>query len=125
MIPIVIENPFTKQKKAILALLDTGADACIFPAIVPNSTGHHLKHEDVKTGVNGGIEGNQVTTWKHTFKIHLLEHQKNNIVWRTKDTLIDCVDHDRVPPLLGCKGFLQYLSIKFNYVTNRIVIEIP
>jgi len=125
MIPVIIENPLTKKRMGVMALLDTGADACLFPAHLPNSTGHNLKHKDVKTGVNGGIEGNQLPTWKHTFKIHILEYQKNNIVWRTSDILVDCVDHNNVPPLLGCRGFLENLCIKFNYKTNRIVIEIP
>ena len=124
LIPLIIENPFTKQQKGIMALLDTGADTCLFPAWIPNNTGHNLKHPDVQTSINTGIEGNQMSTWKHTFKIYLLEYRKTNIVWETKDTLINCVDHDNIPPLLGYSGFLQYLNIGFNYKTNRITIEI-
>jgi predicted aspartyl protease len=125
MIPVIIENPFTKQQVLVMALLDTGADACLFPAFIPNKTGHDLKHQDVEMNVNVGIEGNKMQTWKHTFKIHLLEHGTNKIVWTTKRTLIDCVDHDNLPPLLGGVGFLQSLNLRFHYKTSRIAIELP
>jgi predicted aspartyl protease len=125
MVPVIIENPFTNLKFGVYALLDTGADACLFPAFIPNNTGHNLKHQNVKTNVNVGIEGNKMPTWKHTFKIHLLEFGTNKVVWSAGRILIDCVDHDNVPPLLGGKGFLKHLNIRFNYKTSRIVIELP
>lgn len=125
MVPIIVENPFTKQQVTIMALLDTGADACLFPAFIPNRTGHDLKHKDVHTSVNLGIEGNKMDTWKHTFKIHLLEHGTGKVIWSTKQQLVDCLDHDNLPPLLGGKGFLQHLNIRFNYKTKRIIIELP
>ena len=84
MVPVIIENPFTKQTIAIMALLDTGADANCFPAFVPQSTGHDLKHQDVKTSINSGIDGAKTQTWRHTFRIHLLEHGTNKVVWKTK-----------------------------------------
>ncbi len=125
MVPVMIENPFTKQMIGMMALLDTGADANCFPAYIANNTGHNLKHPDVETSVNSGIEGGKTQTWKHTFKIHLLDDKTKKPVWKTKQILIDCVDHDNMPPLLGCRGFLCELKITFNYKTNRIIIELP
>ena len=108
-----------------MALLDTGADANCFPAFIATNTGHDLKHIDVQTSVNSGVDGGKTQTFKHSFKIHLLEAGTNKPAWTTKQLLVDCVDHDNLPPLLGCRGFLCELKITFNYKTNRIIIELP
>lgn len=125
MVPVLIENPLTKQSIAIMALLDTGADANCFPAYVPKNTGHDLKHQDVETSINSGIQGATTQTWRHTFRIHLLDNNTKKPVWKTKQNLVDCVDHNNMPPLLGCRGFLSELKITFNYKTSRIIIELP
>ncbi len=125
MVPVKIENPFTKQAMLVMALLDTGADANCFPAHIANMTGHDLKHADVETNINSGVDGGTTSTWKHSFKISLLEHGTQKIAWTTKTILIDCVDHDNMPPLLGCLGFLCELKITFNYKTSKIIIELP
>ncbi|MGQ0829421.1 MAG: hypothetical protein ACT4ON_13615 [Bacteroidota bacterium] len=125
LVPVLIENPLTRQKIGVMALLDTGADANCFPAYIANGIGHNLKHKDVQTSINSGIEGSKTVTWKHSFKIHLLAPDRKTVVWKTKEMLVDCVDHDNMPPLLGCNGFLCELKITFNYKTSRIIIELP
>lgn len=125
LVPVLIENPFTNQSLKVWALLDTGADACCFPSHIPKSTGHDLKHTDVETSVNTGLEGGHTQTWKHTFKISLLDPITGKPVWTTKKQLVDCVDHDVIPPLLGTRGFMKELKITFNYKTSKIIIEIP
>ena len=125
LVPVIIENPFTGQTQLVMALLDTGADANCFPAFIATNTGHDLKHADVVTSVNTGLEGNHTTTWKHSFKVQLLESGTMKPVWKTKQILVDCVDHNNMPPLLGCRGFLCELKITFNYKTSRIIIELP
>ena len=124
-VPVRIINPETRQSFVYMALLDTGADACCFPKHVAEATGHDLKHIDVITSINGGLSGTGVSTWKHSFVIELLSPDRKTAVWKNKKALIDCVDHDNLPPLLGCVDFLSFLKITFNYKTSRIIIELP
>ncbi len=124
-VPVLIENPFTGESKTIWALLDTGADANCFPAHIATGTGHDLKHADAHTSVSTGVEGSNVQTWKHTFKISLLDPKTLKPVWTTKRILVDCVDHNNMPPLLGTVGFLSELKITFNYKTSKIIVEVP
>ena len=125
MVPVLIENPFTKQSTTVMALLDTGADTNCFPAYIPLSTGHDLKNPDAETSINSKIEGTTTQIWRHTFRIHLLDTVTKKTVWKTQHVLVDCVDHDNMPPLLGCIGFLSELKITFNYKTGKIIIELP
>jgi predicted aspartyl protease len=124
-VPVKITNPDTKQFSYYMALLDTGADACCFPKHVAETTGHVLKHINVITSINGGLSGTEVSTWKHSFVIELLSPDRKSVVWKNKRSLIDCVDHDNLPLLLGYKDFLSFFKITFNYKTSKIIIELP
>lgn len=124
-VPVKITNPHSKQSSYYMALLDTGADACCFPKSVALATGHDLKHIDVITNINVGLSGTGVSTWKHSFVIELLSPDRKTVVWKNKIALIDCVDHDNLPLLLGYKDFLSFLKITFNYKTSKIIIELP
>jgi predicted aspartyl protease len=124
-VPVRITNPDTRQSLCFMALLDTGADACCFPKSVAMATGHDLKHINAITSIYGGLSGTGVSTWKHSFVIELLSPDRKTVVWKNKRTLIDCVDHDNLPLLLGYNDFLSFFKITFNYKTSKIIIELP
>ena len=84
-----------------------------------------MKHKDVITTENRGIGGKQVKNWKHTFRIDLISPDLKKSVWKSKKILVDCVDHNQTPLLLGYAEFLSHFRITFNYKTNKIIIELP
>jgi hypothetical protein len=108
-----------------LALLDTGADACVFPKTIPETLGYNLKDPNAPHSINQGIGENKVELWKHKFKLELLSPDRKSVVWKSKECLIGCVDHNNVPPLLGFESFLCNFRITFNYSTKKIIIEVP
>lgn len=125
LVPIRVINPFTNQRIDVIGLLDTGADDNLFPEFIASNTGHNLKASGVISNINQGVGQSQVPTWKHTFIIELLSPDRTKIIWKSKQSLISCVDHNNAPPLLGCSGFLINMKITFNYTTKKIIIEIP
>ena len=125
LLHIRLTNPTTKQSKYFVALLDTGADECLFPQVCANDTGHNLKGEGVESSVNQGVGESKVPVWKHTFIIEILSADLKTTMWKSKPQLISCVDHDNIHPLLGWKGCMENLNIRFNYPTKKIVIEFP
>lgn len=125
LIPIEIINPHTNDSIKTWALLDTGADACVFPKFVADSTNHNLKAADVESSITQGVGETKVEVWKHTFRIALMSPDRKSIVWKSKAVLIDCLDHDGAPPLLGTENFMSNFVITFNYVLKRIIIVIP
>ena len=124
LVPIVIIHP---SNPAIMwqemALLDTGADNCLFPKHISDAMRYDLK-SGIHT-VSKGVSKNPVETWAHPFRVLLYCNQRKNIIWRSKEVNIGCVDHDSNPPLLGCASFLCNFKITFNYPTKKILIEIP
>jgi len=124
LVPVKIVNPFTKQEIRTTALIDTGADNCVFPEFIALNTGHILKATDVQTNVTQGVGKNMVHVWKHTFDIHLLDPKSNETIWKSKSILIDCLDHNEAPVLLGSSNFLCNFKITLNYVTKNILIDL-
>lgn len=127
-VPILINNPLDKLSKPfkISALLDTGADSCVFPKGIADLTGHNLKGDGVESHISQGVGEQTTSVWKHTFEIKLLSPTDyNKVIWKSKNTLVGCLEHDCTPPLLGTKGFLEYFNIRFNYKTHKIIIELP
>ncbi len=124
LLPIVIINPINKASINFWGLLDSGADECMFPKIVADNLGHDLKGSTAVYTSNQGIGENKVDLWKHPFKIQLLSPDRKTIVWKSKDCLIGCTDHDNVPVLLGYTTFLSNFKITLNYPTKKILIEI-
>jgi predicted aspartyl protease len=120
-IPIFIINPTTNQKIGIMALLDTGADHCVFPKTVADQLGL-----DLKTGVNEVMQGlaeQKIEVWKHPFKLELQSPDRKSVIWKGKDTIVGCVEHDNIPPILGFSNFMAYFKITFNHATKRILID--
>ncbi len=125
-IPITLENPDTGITTArIFALVDTGADRCMMPKYIADSTGHQLKHPAAEKKVMTGIGGVGIDTWLHTFKISLWNPEQSAIAWTSPNQKIGCVEHDNVGPILGSSDFLKHFSVKVNYLTKEVVIEIP
>lgn len=105
-------------------LLDTGADKCLFPKGIAQITGHNLDHADCDTSNGKGIEGSEIKTWIHSFKIELFTEDLSKRIWKSGIIKVGCIDHDKTPPILGFLDFFQFMNIRFNYVTKKIVIEI-
>lgn len=108
-----------------MALLDTGADDCVFPKHVVLSTKHNLKGPSVISEITQGVGEFHVSTWKHSFRIILYAPDKRTKIWVSRINLINCLDHDTTPPLLGTKSFLQNFKITFDYLYKTITIEFP
>jgi len=124
-IPLEIINPHTRQSTKVMGLLDTGADDCVFPKVIAETTGHNLKGDGVSSSINQGVGESKVQVWNHTFKMALLSPDRKTIVYRTKEYLIGCLDHDNAPPLIGTISFMEGLVITFDYILHRINIRVP
>lgn len=129
-LPVSIVNPSNNKIVYKLGLIDTGADACLFSKEIVNGLSHNLKASGVKSDVTSGIEGKDVTTWKHSFILCLLHPQvllqPNSgikIVWRSKKLLVECVDHSDLPELLGTKDFLKNFKVTIDYHSECTIIE--
>lgn len=123
-LPVTIINPINHSKITVMGLADTGADDCLFPQIIAGQLGHNLKGASAIFSSNQGIGESKVDLWKHPFKLHLLDPDRKNAVWKSEDCLIGCTDHDNVPVLLGYLTFLSNFKIVFNYLTKKVIIEI-
>jgi hypothetical protein len=124
-IPVRITNPHDNVSTLQYALLDTGADSCVFPRHIAKHTNHNLKADGVLSDITFGVGSEEVKTWKHTFIISILSPNNfEKVIWEGKPKLIDCLDHDDIPPILGFSDFLCYFSIRFNYQRKQIFIEI-
>ncbi len=125
LLPIVIINPINNLSQIIFGLLDTGADECLFPKFIAEQLKHDLKSDSAEFCSNQGIGETKVDLWKHPFKIQLMSPDRKTIVWKSKQCLVGCTDHDNVPVLLGCANFLCNFRITLNYLSKKIIIEIP
>jgi hypothetical protein len=123
-VPIRITNTIDKVSTIQYALLDTGADSSIFPKVIADLTHHNLKGDGVKNGVTFGVGEETITTWKHSFQISLLSPDLETTVWSSETKLIDCLEHNDIPAILGFSDFLCYFNITFNYRNKEICIEL-
>jgi hypothetical protein len=123
MVPIRITNPATGKFINTNALLDTGADGSCFPAVIANVTGHNLKGDGVESAINFGIGGSKVNAYKHTFIIQLLSKDRMSVLWTSKPILVDCLDHNNIPPILGSIDFHKHFNMEFNYKKWQIVVH--
>lgn len=124
LVPIIVTHPTNPTLTwSEMALLDTGADHSLFPKRIADAMGYDLK---IGTNANSkGVSKMPVETWTHPFRIFLVCNQRKNILWKSKKIEIACVEHDTNPPLLGCSSFLCNFKFTFNYLTKKILIEIP
>ncbi len=124
-IPIRIINPLRKDLPPtdIMALLDTGADHCVFPKFVADQSQIDLKGAALSSEVMQGLGETKIEVWKHNFKIELLSPDRKQIIWRGKETIVGCVEHDKIPPILGFSNFMCDFKITFNHATKKILID--
>lgn len=104
-----------------MALLDTGADHCVFPKWVADQLGL-----DLKLGISEVMQGlaeNKIEVWKHSFRIELKSPDRKNVIWRGKDTIVGCVEHENIPPILGFSNFMSHFKVTFNHATKKILID--
>lgn len=125
LVPVVLHNPIDNAATSVMALLDTGASDCVFPQYIADYTKHNLKADGVESSITQGVGDSKVKTWKHTFNIHLVSPDKRQVIWKSKNIMVGCLDHNSAPPLLGWTCFLSNFKITFNYPTKKIIIEIP
>jgi len=122
-IPIIITNPANNRHIGLMALLDTGADHCVFPKAVAVLLGLDLKGDALSSEVMQGLAEQKIEVWKHTFRIDLQSPDKKSISWKGRETIIACVEHDNIPPILGFSNFMCHFKITFNHATKRIMID--
>jgi predicted aspartyl protease len=120
-IPIFIINPANNSRLGIFALLDTGADHCVFPKTIVDQLGIDLKTGT--TEVMQGLAEHKIEVWKHNFRIDLQSPDRKGIVWKGKETIVGCVEHDNIPPILGFSNFMSHFKITFNHATKKILID--
>ncbi len=123
-IPIVIANPTNGKVLTIMALLDTGADKCVFPKIVADQLGiTDLKGTASGTEQLQGVGEIKIPVWKHSFRVDLASPDRKSIVWKGKEMVVDCVEHDNISPILGFSNFMTHFKITFNHATKKIIID--
>lgn len=122
-ISIKIINPKNNEFINTLALLDTGADHSVFPKFVPDQTKLDLKVDAISSETMQGLAEAKIEVWKHSFIIHLLSPDRKSVVWKGKETIIGCVDHDNIPPILGFSNFMCNFKITFNHATKKIIVD--
>jgi hypothetical protein len=122
-LPVRLSNPATNASTDIeMALVDTGADSCVIPGSMAGALGHNLKHKAIKPAPTFGINGTQVHTYGHTFRLELLGPDAETVVWINDDAVIDCIDAE-VPILLGTQDFLANFKITIDYPAQKVVLK--
>ena len=121
-LPLRVGNPATKKSMLLYGLADTGADASLFPASVAAQLGHKLKGSGVKASMTCGIEQNDVTTYRHTFRLELLAPDTRRVVRTLKRVEIDCAETNP-PVLLGASDFLALFDVSIHYTTQEMTLE--
>ena len=122
-IPIQIVNPKNNEFVSAMALLDTGADHCVFPKFAADQTKLDLKGAALDSEKMQGLAKEKIEVWKHSFRIYLQSPDRKSIVWKSKDLIIGCVEHDNIPPILGFSNFMCNFKISFNHATRKILID--
>ena len=122
-IPIEIINPKNNKVVSTMALVDTGADHSVFPRFAADQTQLNLKDDAISSETMQGLAESKIEVWKHSFKIHLRSPDRKSVLWRSKEMIIACVEHDNIPPILGFSNFMCHFKITFNHATKKIIID--
>jgi len=120
-IPLRITNPIDGGCYITFALIDTGADSCLIPQNIVAELNHNLKGDGVESTCTSGV-GGKSATYKHTFNIELLNHDREQAVWSAENILIDCIEAD-IPLLLGVEDFLKHFELTINYPEKLITLR--
>jgi hypothetical protein len=123
-LPVTIINPVTEAGTIWNCLIDTGADQGVFGRFLAESLGHNLKGDGVKSSITSGVEGREINTWCHSFKLQLLHPtNKSTVIWQSRKQLIECLEHDNCPQILGVKDFLNNFKITIDYPHPMTTLE--
>jgi len=122
ILPLNLINPFDNFGFKWYGLVDSGADSCLFNKGICDVTKHNLKADGVKSVISTGISGKDIPTWQHTFVIQLLHPKTNISIWESPQSLINCVDHNEIPLLLGVTDFLKYFNITLDYSKEETIL---
>lgn len=123
-LPIRITNPLSRKQITWDCLIDTGADTCLFPRSLAEMVGHNLSGKGVKSSITCGVEGSAIRTWRHTFRLELMHPTDGKrSVWRSPRVLVECVEHDAFPPLLGVLDFLRHFRLTIDYKTGITTVQ--
>ena len=106
-----------------MALLDTGADHCVFPKYIADQLEIDLKGAALGSEVMQGLAESKIEVWKHRFRTELQSPDRRNTIWKGKETVVGCVEHDNIPPILGFSNFMCHFKLTFNHATKRIIID--
>ncbi len=120
-LPIRILNPHSEIYQDAWALLDTGADACVIPRNISDAVGHDFDGNGVKSEITCGVSG-ETSTYKHTFILQLYDGSRKDIIWSSGEILVNCVDTDGLPPLIGVRNFLKDFEVTINYPEKTITL---
>ncbi len=121
-LPIRILNPGNGISQDAWALLDTGADTCVIPRNISDAVGHDFDGHGVKSEITSGVSG-ETSTYKHTFILQLYDDSCEDIVWSSGEMLVDCVDTDGLPPLIGVRNFLKDFKVTIDYPKKTITLS--
>jgi hypothetical protein len=123
-LPIKIINPHTGKEFNWMSQIDTGADSCLISKTICEILNHNLKGDGVKSNITFGITGEDTLVWKHTYILQLLHPDSiDKVVWSSKEILIDCIDGDSFPVLLGSDNFLCNFIITLDYQKKLLIVE--
>jgi hypothetical protein len=124
-VPIIIKSPLTRTSIQVFALIDTGADNCLFPNYVPSRLGHVLKDHGAPAGISYGVEEKGVMTWSHPRVIGLADPKDYNLVaMNMRQRMIECIDSDTTPVLLGTSNFLRYFKLTVAYKEKIVRLDL-
>ena len=119
VLPFRITNVKTAASAVVWGLVDTGADATLFPSDLAVALGHSLKGDGVKSSMTSGIEQRPVSTYKHTFRLELLNSTRKRTVWAASSVQVDCAESNP-PVLLGVRDFLCNFKLTVNYLSENL-----
>lgn len=118
-VPIRLTNPLNGESLTVLALVDSGSDCCTLPSMVSRTLGLDLDSESKSEKGTRGISGEELNTYKHVLRIDLLDESRRNIV-RSLNVVVNTIEINDLPPILGTYMFLEEFNIGLNYLYNTI-----
>jgi hypothetical protein len=125
-ITVLAVNPENKCGMYINCLLDTGARHSIFSKDVCDATDHNYEGFGVKQSSSAGIGTDELPTWLHTFEIHLLAPNSDEVVWKGAPVEIECGKLPTgIPNILGYDNFLKHFKMDVDYPRGVFTLHVP
>jgi hypothetical protein len=86
--------------------------------------GHTLRGDGVKSSVTMGVEGSSARTWMHTFSLQLMHASDlDRAVWAGRNALVECIEHEKCPQLLGVADFLRFFRVTLDYRREEALLQ--